>query len=413
MRLVEAELDLIRERMPNPWSLVKDPEEFWGDLSKNARTLLRDLLEGTMELWRDQHVAVNWHQSAADRQGYRNGYYTRKNWKTALGPLGAVRVPRCREKGLTQKMFSRLEDHRQAYADQVIEMLLGGVSTRRVGDLLDRIIDLPVSAGQVSRLAKQLDAHVQAFHRRSLTDDWQYVILDAIHLKARGTPRLIATGLRHSRRRVVLVAYGISTAGIKQILDFQLASSESESGWRKFLAGLYRRGLQGQKLRLITTDGHGGLQAAIEDIYPEVARQRCWFHKMQNVAACLRKGDQSKVLSGLRHVYDAPSRQAAEKAYAAWRRRWQDVYPKAVACVHKDLDLLLAVYALPAEHRRMMRTSNGLERRFREVRRRTDSIGIFVDDASIERIIFGLVRYFNDKYARLICREFRQLRKAA
>lgn len=366
-----------------------------------------------MELWRDQHVAVKWHGSAADRQGYRNGYYTRKHWKTALGPLGAVKVPRCREKGLTAKMFSRLEDHRQEYADQVIEMLLGGVSTRRVGDLLDRIIDLPVSAGQVSRLAKQLDSHVQAFHRRPLTDDWRYVILDAIHLKARGTPRLIATGLRQSRRRVVLVAYGISTAGIKQIIDFQLASSESESGWRKFLAGLYRRGLEGQNLRLITTDGHGGLQAAIEDIYPEVARQRCWFHKMQNVAACLRQRDQSKVLSGLRPVYDAPSRQAAQKAYAAWRRRWQDPYPKAVACVHKDLDLLLAVYALPVEHRRMVRTSNGLERRFREVRRRTDSIGIFVDDASIERIIFGLVRYFNDKYATLICREFRQLQKAA
>lgn len=414
MRLVEAELDLVRERMPNRWGLVKDPEEFWGDLKTHARELLRDLLEGTMETWRDHYVNADWHASGQqERRTSRNGYYVRKQWPTALGPLGRVRVPRCRDKGLTQAMFSRLEDHRQEYADQVIGMLLGGVSTRRVGELLDKIIQLPVSAGQVSRLAKKLDAKVQEFHRRRLPDDVQYLLLDAIHLKSRGTPRLIATGLRRSRKRVVLVAYGITTAGIKVILDFQIASSESQAGWRKFLWGLYRRGLAGSHLKLITTDGHGGLAAAVEDVYPEVLRQRCWFHKMQNVSGYLKKKDQSKVLSGLRDVYDAPSRPAALKAFGRWAKRWEAPYPKAVACVEKDLDLLLAVYTLPEEHRKMMRTSNGIERRFREVRRRTDTIGIFVDDASIERIVYGLVRYFNDKFAQQVCREFRQIRKAA
>lgn len=413
MRIVEAELDLVQERMPNLWSLVKSPEEFWGDLSSNARMLLKEFLEGTMECWRDQYVAAQWHHSAPERAGYRNGYFTRKHWNTSLGPLGPVRVPRCRDKGLTGKMFARLEDHRESFSDQVVQMLLGGVSTRRVGELLDRIIQLPVSPGQVSRLAKKLDSQVQAFHRRPLENVYQYLILDAIHLKARGTPRLIATALRKSRRRVVLVAYGITVQGIKQIVDFQLASSESEAGWRKFLWSLYRRGLTGESLRLITTDGHGGLQTAVEDVYPEVSRQRCWFHKMQNVSALLLRRDQSKVLAGLRDVYDAPSDAAAMKAYTRWAQRWQTRYPKAVICVHKDLDLLLAVYALPPEHRRMMRTSNGLERRFREVRRRTDAIGIFMHDASIERIVFGLISYYNDKYAQKICREFRQARKAA
>jgi transposase-like protein len=400
--------------MPNSWSLVKDPEEFWGDLSRHGRELLRELLQGTMETWRDQYVAADWHASAQEsRRGYRNGYYVRKHWPTALGPLGPVRVPRCRQAGLTQQMQTRLEDHRQEYADQVIAMLLGGVATRRVGELLDKIIQLPVSAGQVSRLAKKLDAHVQAFHRRPLPDDLQYLLLDAIHLKSRGVPRLIATGLRKSRKRVVLVAYGISTSGIKQIVDFQIASSESEAGWRKFLWGLYRRGLTGEHLKLITTDGHGGLAAAVEDVYPQVSRQRCWFHKMQNVAGLLKRTDQAKVLAGLRKVYGAPSRAAAEKALEVWARQWRKVYPKAVACLEKDRQLLLAVFALPLEHRKMMRTSNGIERRFREVRRRTDTIGIFVDDASIERIVFGLVRYCNDKYARQVCREFRQTRIAA
>lgn len=413
MRCLASELETTGNRMPNLWSLVKDPEEFWGDLSTQGRRLLRELLEATMEVWRDEYVAAKWHASAAERRGYRNGYYRRKHWRTALGPLDPVRVPRCRASGLTQRMLARLEDHRETFSTQVIEMLLSGVSTRRVGDLLDRIIQLPVSAGQVSRLAKRLDAQVQDFHRRRLGDDYPHLIFDAIHLKARGTPRLIATALRRSRRRVVLVAYGVTRQGIKQIVDFRVAGSESEAGWRQFLQSLYRRGLEGRHVKLITTDGHGGLATAVEDVFPEVSRQRCWFHKMQNVASVVRVRDRSAVLRGLRPVYDAPSRPAALKAYGRWVGRWRDIYPKAVERVEKDLDLLLAVYALPPEHRRMMRTSNGIERRFREVRRRTDAIGTFMDDASIERLVFGLISYFNRKYAHHVCREFRQLQKVA
>ena len=407
IRLMEAELEEVQERMPSLWGLVKTPDEFWGDLSTHARRLLKDLLEGTMETWRDEYVSADYHQlKAPARQGRRNGYYRRKHWPTALGPLPAVRVPRCRDKGLTQTMMNRLDNHRQELGEQAVQMLLAGVSTRRVGELLDRIIQLPVSAGQVSRLAKQLDAQVQEFHRRAIPDDLQYLLLDAIHLKARGTPRLIATGLRKSRKRVVLVAYGITRQGYRMILDFQIASSESESAWRKFLWSLYRRGLEGQNLQLITTDGHGGLAAAVEDVWPEIPRQRCWFHKMQNVAAKVKRQDRQKVLTGLREVYAAASRAAALAACRSWAKRWRDVYPKAVRCVDKDLDLLLAVFALPEGHRKMMRTTNGIERRFREVRRKTRLIGTFVDDASIERIVFGLVRYFNDRDAGRVCPAF-------
>jgi putative transposase len=413
IRMLECELEETADRMPWRWGLVKTPEEFWGDLSTHTRRLLKELLEGTMETWRDQYVAVDWHQPAPQRKTCRNGYYRRKRWVTELGPLSQVRVPRCRQKGLTQTMLKRLSDPRQALADNVIDLVLSGVSTRRVGELLDRIIGLPVSAGRVSQLAKRLDALVQEFHRREIPDDTQYLLLDAIHLKARGVPRLIATGLRKSRKRVVLVAYGINTQGIKQILDFRIASSESEAAWRQFLLGLERRGLKGRQLRLITTDGHGGLAAAVEDVWPLISRQRCWFHKMQNVSTNLKKKDRQKVLVGLRAVYAAPSRPAALAAYQGWARRWRMLCPQAVRCVEKDLDLLLAVFALPVEHRRMMRTTNGIERRFREVRRRTRSIGTFVDDASIERIIYGLVTYFNQRDAQRVCREFRPTRQAA
>jgi putative transposase len=413
MRLVAAELQRPEATMPNPWSLFKSPEEFWGDLSTQGRRLLKELLEGTMETWRDEYVQVQWHQPAVQRRTFRNGYYRRKSWPTALGMLWGLRVPRCRDQGLTQRMFSRLEDHRQALGDSVIDMLLSGVSTRRVGDLLQRIIDLPVSAGQVSRLAKRLDEQVRAFHTADLSDDYEYLLLDAIHLKARSTPRLINTGLRRTRKRVLLVAYGITHQGIRQIIDFRVANGESESAWSGFLWSLYRRGLTGKSLKLISSDGGGGLIAAMQAVWPFVPRQRCWFHKMQNVASKLRRRDQAAVLQGLRKVYAAPDRRQAERQYILWARRWKDRYPSAVACVEKDLPELLAVFDLPAEHRRMLRTTNPIERRFREVRRRTRSIGTFVNDASIERIVYGLVAYFNSKYAERICPEFKKKRQVA
>jgi transposase-like protein len=413
MNAVQADLDRVTGRVPNLWGLVKDPEEFWGDLSTHGRRLLKELLEGTMELWRDEWIGLEPYEADPQRPTYRNGYYRRKRWATTLGPLDHVRIPRCRERGLTKHMFERLETHDEALGESAVEMLLAGVSTRRVGELLERIIDLPISAGQVSRLAKRLDAEVRAFHTREIADDFVYLLLDAIHLKARGTPRLIQTGLRRTRKRVVLVAYGVTRGGIKQIIDFRLACGETTKAWEDFLWSLYRRGLRGESLRLIVSDGGGGVQGGIEAVYPHVPRQRCWFHKMSNVAAKIRKKDQPKVLGGLRAVYGAPTRREAERAYVRWGREWKDRYLKAVACVERDLDLLLTFFQVPQAHRRMVRTTNPIERAFREVRRRTRSIGTFVNDASIERIIYGLVAYFNRKYAGRVCIGFQKKRAVA
>ncbi len=206
MRVVEAELDQTRTTMPNLWSLVKDPEEFWGDLGTHGRRVLKELLEGTLETYRDEWVKVGWHEPAGSRSTYRHGYYPRKRGPTALGLLENVRVPRCRDKAFTQPMLARLDHHREDLGQSAVDLLLAGVSTRRVGELLERIIRLPVSAGQVSRLAKRLDAAVRPYHRRPLADEYVYRLCDAIYLKARGAPRLIETGLRRTRQRVVLVA---------------------------------------------------------------------------------------------------------------------------------------------------------------------------------------------------------------
>jgi transposase-like protein len=151
------------------WELVKSPEEFWGDLGVQSRHLLKSLLEDSMLAWRQGYVKVDWHENAPDRRrDHCNGFYGRKCWPTEVGPLENLRIPRCRTSGLTQIMKQKVGDGLNQVSDQVVEMFLAGVSTRRVGELLERITGLSVSAGSVSNLTRKLDAQVRAFHSRPL-----------------------------------------------------------------------------------------------------------------------------------------------------------------------------------------------------------------------------------------------------
>ena len=393
--------------------------DFWSDLNRNTLTLLRQILEGSMETWRDEYVDIgHYERSEEGRKGYRNGYYIRKSWPTPLGPLKNVQVPRCREKGLTGMMKEKVGDGLNQVSDQVIEMFIAGVSTRRVGEILERITGLSVSSGSVSRLAKKLDGSVRTFHHRPLEDKYAYLFLDGIYLKTRAIKPSPFRRKRRKRgkkgkKRVILVAYGITSQGIKELIDFCIVDSESADSCRRFLMHLYNRGLKGENLRLIASDRGGGITSAAEEVYPQTAKQCCWFHKMSNVIKKVKKKDQEEVVAGLRKVYDAKHRRASEKAYRAWKKRWQRKYPDAVKCVEKDIDRLLAFYATPKAHWKMVRTTNAIERCFREVRRRTRSIGTFLDDASISRIIYGLFEYMNRKRANVVCREFRKTKIAA
>jgi len=407
-RMLECELT--EPRMPNRWSLVKD--DFWQDLPRHGRMLLKELLEGSMRAWREEYVEVAWHQQASDRRDYCNGFYERKRWPTPLGPLPKVRVPRCRGRGLTAYMVRKVRRGTEAMADATIEMVLSGVSTRRVGELLDRVLALPISAGQVSRIAKGLDEQVRRFHSRAIPDRYVYGVLDAIHLKSRSTPRLFRQ-CKKVHRRTVLVFYGVTAEGIKELVDFLVARSESQANWQAFLWRVQRRGLTGDRLRLVVTDGCKGLCNAVEEVWPHVKRQRCWFHRMSNVGGRVRRRDVKSVLEGLRKVYTAEHRRSACRAFKRWADRWGETYGKVVSDVEKDLEPLLAFFGVPREHWRMVRTTNGIERCFREVRRKTRSIGTFVDDASIERLIYGLFAYQNRRWERGICKEFKRSKQAA
>ena len=218
-------------------------------------------------------------------------------------------------------------------------------------------------------------------------DDLMYLLLDGVSMRVKG-----ATGVK---RRLVLCAYAITVTGERRLLDFRLAQAESISAWEAFLNQMKERGLEGRHLRLIVTDGCSGLHAALETVYPYVPRQRCWVHKLRNLSNLLKRCQQTECLASAQAIYQAATRREAIRAYWSWAQRWRQEAPKAVACLERDLEELLSFLGCPDGHRRKVRTTNAIERAFREVRRRTRPMTCFTNDASCERIIYAVVSHLN------------------
>jgi transposase-like protein len=259
---------------------------------------------------------------------------------------------------------------------------------RKVSQALLPILGRPISPATVSTVAKQLDAVVAAFHARPLKDHYRVLMLDGVVLARRTGAGAI--------RRPVLVALGLRPDGKKEVIDFRLAASESAAEWERFLTGLFRRGLIGDTLEMICVDGGAGLLAALPTVYPCVPVQRCWAHKIRNVLDKVRAVDQPAVKADLHAVMNATTLPRARSAARRLADRWGADYPKAVRCLRDDLDELLTCWRYKSlAERKAVRTTNAIERRFREVRRRTRPMGVFSDRTSMDRILFAVFHHEN------------------
>lgn len=368
------------------WKEVKDPATLWGDLVPEAQRTLKLLLQNRMHEELLHHLKAPRYAHVRGRQGYRNGSYLR-SLTTTWGTIPDLEIPRARMPGFVPSVLPRYQ-RRMHDVDRLIRaVFLAGVSTRRVGRTLAEVLGDTVSASTVSRITHTLDQVVAAWHRRSLPDQYRYLLLDALTLRVK-TPD-------GSKRRLILVAYGLTPTGRRALLDYRLARRESQGTWEAFLINLAARGLVGRPLQLITTDGHHGLHAALELVYPTVPRQACWVHALRNVAQRLRMRDRDRCLQMARRIYAAPSRTAAETALRQWQRAWQRIAPQAVACLLRDWEALLAFFTVPQLDWRKVRTTNAIERTFREVRRRTRPMTCFTNDASCDRIIYAIVHHLN------------------
>ncbi len=380
------------------WQAVPhDDEDFWVDTGERMRAVLKHLMQGALEEEQVELLAASRYRRVEVRRGYRNGYYER-DLVTQLGVVQGIRVPRARGLHADHRVFARYQRRQREVNDLIRDVFLRGVSTREVGRVLEAMLGERVSAATVSRVARSLTAEVQQFHAAPLEDDWRYLLLDGVYLRVKGAAKV--------RRRLILCAYGISTSGQRRLLDFRLADSESAACWEGFLNTLRERGLLGRRLQLVTTDGCPGLHAALQVVYPHVPRQHCWAHKLRNVSNLLKRSQQAACIAGARAIYQARTRRAAVAAYWRWARRWRPEAPKAVACLERDLDDLLAHFACPEAHRVKVRTTNAIERCFREVRRRTRPMSCFTNDQSCERITYAVISHLNHGWEDKPLREF-------
>lgn len=371
------------------WSVLQgedDPLDLLFDEFRNsARKFLEQALEVELENW----LGYKPYERGEDRPDQRNGY-TYRCLESVFGVLESLAVPRTRRNRFKSKLVRRYQRRQKQVAAFVRAMFVSGISTRLVGEALTPLLGIEPSAQAVSNMAKELDADVKAFRKKPLADEYVYMILDGLTMRVKEAPGV--------SKKLVLVAYGIKADGTREIICFRQEASESQTCWQKLLNDLYKRGLKGESLRLITTDGGAGLIAALEEVYPDVPRQRCWAHKLRNVSNHCRKKNEREVVAGARLIYQQETRRDARHVFLEWEEQWESIEPKAVACLKRDLESMLTFLDLPIAHRKKMRTTNILERMMREVRRRTNPMTCFANPASCDRIVYSVFARFNHKW---------------
>jgi len=336
----------------------------------------------------DSFVNADRHQRTGSRKGYRNGYRSR-SLLTSVGQLDLT-IPRDRNSEYQPELFERYRRVDSSLENTIRAMFLQGVSTRKVGDVLDVLCGERLSASKVSTVVKELDQAVTDYANRPIDDDFVFLFLDALSVKIRFELK--------ARRVMLLVAYGVKTDGSRELVSFQRANSESTACWKSFLDNLYARGLRGKTLQLIAMDGGVGLWSAIENVYPLVKHQLCWVHKLRNVAKYCPKRYQKDCTRQAAQIMYAKSSAMAAKRFRIWKQRWQSKIPRAVNCLEKDFDRLIPIFDFPKNIRKMIRTTNVIERCFREVRRRLKVMGYFQNSKSCDRIIYAIFNYFNTKW---------------
>jgi putative transposase len=343
-----------------------------------VRELFRDVLQEVLEAEMTETLQAKPGERTSERLGLRSGSYSR-TLITRVGKL-ELRVPQDRQGRFSTQLFERYQRSEKALVSALAEMYVQGVSTRKVKAITEELCGHSFSASSISEINKTLDEQLAQFASRRLDEEYPYLILDARYERVR------ENGTIH--KRAVLVAIGINWDGRRCVLGVDLANRESISSWKEFLLGLRRRGLTG--VEVVVTDDHAGLRAAIAEVLPEAAWQRCYVHFLRNCLDHLpRKGDDD-CLRELRWIYERRNLGEARNDLAAWITKWESRYAKLVAWVEENIEETLTFYRLPPQHHKHLKSTNMLERLNEELKRRTHVVRIFPNAPSCLRLVRAL-----------------------
>jgi transposase-like protein len=354
--------------------------------------LIRIVINAAMQAERQQHLGVAPYQHGPERQGHANGYKP-KTVRTRLGEV-TFAVPQVREGGFYPQALEKGLRSERALNLALAEMYVQGVSTRKVTAVVEQLCGTSVSSTLVSKAAALLDETLAAWRNRPL-GEFLYLTLDARYEKVRVDGQI--------RDVAILTASGVDAGGRRQVLGVSVALGEQEAHWRGFLQSLVGRGLRG--VQLITSDDHPGLEAARLAVFGGIPWQRCpsnakhCRHLQQNAAQHVpRQSMKPELAADLRMVFNAPHRAGAEAYLAEVVRKYEKTAPKLADWLEKNVPEGLSVFAFPPAHQRKLRTTNGLERLHREIRRRTAVVGIFPNEAACLRLISAVLMEIDEDW---------------
>jgi putative transposase len=348
--------------------------------------LLEEIFNQVLLSQSTEQIGAQPYERTEDRTAYRNGFRARQ-LTTRVGAL-TLRVPRHRNGHFSTELFARYQRSEQALVLAMMEMVINGVSTRKVEQITEELCGKKFSKSTVSALCKNLDPMVEAFRTRPLHCHYPFLMVDAIYVKVRENGRIQSRGL--------LIAIAVNEEGHREIIGFQLANSESESSWGELFSSLKDRGLK--NVDLVTSDDHKGLVNAVRRHFQGTSWQRCQTHFSRNMLDHTPKALQPEVKEELRRLYESVDLESARKVRDQIIKTYESKAPKATALLDEAFDDITAVLALPLNYRKRLRTTNGVERLNQEIRRRERVIRIFPNAASVIRLMGALLMEHDEKW---------------
>ena len=349
------------------------------------RAVAESVLQLIMEADVEGVIGAGRHERAEGRTTYRNGFRER-SLNTRLGTLN-LRVPKLRQGSYFPGFLEPRRTSEKALVAVIQEAWIGGVSTRRVDDLVQAMGLNGISKSTVSKLCKDIDERVDDFLNRPLSGEWPYLWLDATYLKVRQGGRIVSVA--------AIIAVAVNTDGRREIIGLGLGPSEAETFWTEFLRGLKARGLDGVKL--VISDAHSGLKAAIGRVF-EATWQRCRVHWMRNALAHVQRGQHTVVAAAIRQAFNQPDREQAGQTWRHVADQLRSRWPRLAGLMDETEHDVLAYMAFPRQHRTKLHSTNPIERLNKEVKRRADVVGIFPNEGSIIRLIGAVLFEQNDEW---------------
>ena len=360
-------------------NLTINQEEILSLLGENQgegfRKLLEEALNQIMQRESAEQLGAERYERTEGRSDSRNGYRDRQ-LTTRIGNI-TLHVPRHRQEPFKTMIFENYSRSEAALIGSMAEMVVNGVSTRKVTGIVETLCGKSISKSSVSELCKDLSLAVKEFRERPLTEGYPFLVVDATYFKVREKHRIVSKAL--------MIAVGTGSQGKREIVGLGVYDQESKASWNDFLGGLKKRGLSG--VIMIVSDAHEGIRDAVSRVFPQASWQRCQFHFSRNIAEKAPKKYQAAIRGALNEMFNGQTIEEARKIRDRILDEYRDCAEAAMACLEDGFESSMTVMLLPSYLRRYYRTSNHIERLNKELKRRSKVIGIFPNADSLLRLM--------------------------